>query len=316
VRAPLSDGTQSAYVPFGPEVAPEPGDVGSFLERLSEELRPLLGTQCAFIRWDLPWMSLHARDPEDFAEDGQWHGPPPDRLREIRMNFGTADHNLRKAPRDLLPPDTMLVDLSGSEEAILARMHYKTRYNIRLSQRRGVVVQEGSVDDLPAWYEIYAETATRNRFEPMPLAHFQAMLDVSAERRGAPVAVRLLLARHEGRLLAGLLLAIAPERATYLYGASTHERRNLMASSAIQWAAIRLARAHHCRDYDLFGASPRGDSPHALAGVHRFKAGFGGAMLHREGCWDYPYDDAVYAEWRAWEEALVQRRGIAGPESP
>lgn len=314
VRAPLSADADYAYVPFGPEIAPDADDVGRFLERLSRELQPMLGSRCAFIRWDLPWTSVHARDPEDFTGTGEWQGPPPAHLREIRMNFGTLDHNLWKAPRDLLPPDTVLIDLDGSEHELLARMHHKTRYNIGLAQRRGVVVDEGTAADLPAWYAVYLETTTRNRLKPMPIAHFRTMLDERAEGSASPVQTRLLLARRDGRILAGMLLAITPSRATYLYGASTREHRDLMASSAVQWATIQLAKTHGCTDYDMFGAAPRDADPHPLARVHRFKTGFGGRLVHREGCWDFPYDEGIYASWRAWEVADVQRRAIGGSD--
>src|SRR5690606_2371482 len=166
-------------------------------------------------------------------------GPPEGRLRELRMNFGTEESNLWKAPRDLLPADTVLIDLEPSEDEILARMHQKTRYNVRLAARRGVVVEEAGLADLPAWYELYLETMARHRLAPMPLEHFETMLDERAEGTASPVLARLLLARDEHRLLAGMLLAIAPPRATYLYGASTREGRERMAPSALQWAAIR-----------------------------------------------------------------------------
>jgi len=310
VRSPLSDEADYAYVPFGPEIEPDADSVGTFLERLSRELRPLLGSRCAFIRWDLPWTSVHARDREDDASRDAWQGPPPTHLRELRMNFGTLDHNLWKAPRDLLPPDTVLIDVDGTEDELLARMHHKTRYNIRLSQRRGVVVQEGTLADLPAWYELYVETMRRNLIEPLPIAHFRTMLEERAEGSASPVVTRMLLARHEGRLLAGMLLALAPSRATYLYGASTRTHRDLMASYAMQWAAIRLAKAHGCKDYDLFGAAPGNGNAHPLSGVHRFKIGFGGRLVHREGCWDFPYDETTYKGWRGMEEAHVLRRAI------
>lgn len=312
VRSPLSGDADYAYVPFGPELAPDADEVGSFLERLSRELRPMLGRRCAFIRWDLPWTSVHAREPADFTGDGEWRGPPASHLREIRMNFGTSDHNLYKAPRDVLPPDTVLIDLDRSEDELLARMHPKTRYNIRLAERRGVVVHEGTAVDLPAWYELYLETAERSWFKPMPMGHFRAMLTERAEGSASPVLPRLLLAHHEGRLLAGMLLAVTPARATYLYGASTRKHANLMAPYAVQWAAIRLAKASGCRDYDMFGAAPRSGAPHSLAGVHRFKIGFGGRLVHREGCWDFPYDAQAYTAVRRWEESEVVRRAIAG----
>ncbi len=310
VRSPLNADLDCAYVPFGPELAPDEDDVGSFLEQLSCSLEPMLGPRCAFIRWDLPWTSVHARESRDFTGSGEWLGPPPSHLRELRFNFGTELRSLRKAPRDLLPPSTLLVDLVGNEDDLLARMHPKTRYNIRLAERRGVVVTRGTAADLPSWYALYLETTARNRLEPMPFVHFETMLDERGEGSTSPVLPRLLLAHHEGRLLAGMLLAIAPARATYLYGASSGQHRELMASSALQWAAIRVAKDAGCMDYDMFGAAPRTGDPHPLAGVHRFKVGFGGRLVHREGCWDFPFDERSYEDWRGWEEAQVQRRGI------
>ena len=310
VRTPLADDVECAYVPWGPEVAPDADSVGAFLERASRELRPMLGPRCAFIRWDLPWTSIHAREPDDFMQDGAWRGPPPGHLRELRVNFGTAEHNLHKSPRDLLPPDTVLVDLSASDDVILGRMHPKTRYNIGLARRRGVVIEPGTHAGLAAWYELYLETATRSGFTPLPLARFDAFLAETAQESASPVTPHLLLARHEGTLLAGMLLAIGPSRATYVYGASTRERADVMAPYALQWAAIQLAKAYGCRDYDMFGAAPRSGMPHPLAGVHRFKVGFGGSLVHREGCWDFPFDDDVYATFRRWEVSDNVRRSI------
>ena len=310
LRSQLTADTDYAYVPYGPELAPDAEDMGRFLERLSLELRPMLGPSCAFIRWDLPWEAVHARDPANYTASGEWHGPPARPLRELRMNLGTDEGNLWKASRDLLPPDTVLIDLRDPEETILARMHPKTRYNVRLSERRGVVVSRGGLDDLREWYELYLETTTRHHLEPMSFTHVETMLRERGERVASPVVIELLLARHGGRLLAGMLLALAPARATYLYGASTRSQRELMASYALQWGAIRSAKAHGCRDYDLLGAAPRVGAAHPLAAVHRFKSGFGGQLLHREGCWDFPFHDTTYQAWRAHEESVIARRAV------
>jgi hypothetical protein len=311
LRVPLAHDVDCAYVPFGPEVAPESERVGAFLEQLSRQLQPLLGSGCAFVRWDLPWTSIHARRPDDFTDDGSWKGPPSAGARELRMNINTEDRNLWKAPRDLLPADSILVDLRGSEDTLLARMHHKSRYNIRLAARRGVVITEGTVAELAVWYEIYRETMARNRLAPLPLEHFFAVLEERGRGSASPVETRLLLARNRrSRLLAGMLIALAPSRATYLYGASTSAERHLNASSALQWEAMRVARAHGCTDYDMLGAAPRHDEAHPLAGVHRFKIGFGGRLVHREGCWDFPFDERRYKGWRGWEQAQVAARAI------
>jgi hypothetical protein len=310
LRVPLSADVECAYVPFGPEVAPDAERVGAFLEQLSRQLRPLLGRSCAFVRWDLPWTSIHARTPEDFTGDAVWKGPPSPHARELRMNMSTEDRNLWKAPRDLLPADSIVVDLSAPEDTLLARMHHKSRYNVRLATRRGVAITEGTIADLPAWYEMYLETMGRNGLAPLPRAHFVAILEECGRGSASPVETKLLLARHRCRLLAGMLIALAPPRATYLYGASTSTHRHLMASSALQWEAMRVAKAHGCTEYDMLGAAPRHNDAHPLAGVHRFKMGFGGQLVHREGCWDYPYDHRVYKGWRGWEQAQVAARAI------
>ena len=310
LRSPLTATTDYAYVPYGPELAPESEDMGVFLERLSLELQPILGSRVAFIRWDLPWEAVHARDAASFTSTGEWHGPPAKQLRELRMNMGTDERNLWKAGRDLLPPDTVLIDLHDPEDIVLSRMHSKTRYNIRLAERRGVVVSEGGIADLREWYEMYLETTARHALEPMSFAHAEAMLHERTEGVASPIITKLLLARHDGRLLAGMLLALTPTRATYLYGASTRAHRELMGSYALQWGAIRAAKAYGCRDYDLLGAAPRAGEVHPLAGVHRFKSGFGGRLLHREGCWDFPFDGDTYQAWRAHEDALIARRAI------
>lgn len=310
LHSPLTADTSYAYVPYGPEVAPDPESMGVFLERVSLELQPILGPRCAFIRWDLPWEAVHAREASSFGPSGEWRGPPSRALRELRMNLGTGEQNLYKAARDLLPPDTVVIDLRDSEEAILGRMHHKTRYNVRLAERRGVLVTEGTSADLREWYELYLETTTRHGIEPMSYTHAETVLGERAEDAASPVTTKLLLARHGDRLLAGMLLAMAPDRATYLYGASAHSHRELMGSYALQWGAIRTAKAHGCRDYDLLGAAPRTGSTHPLAGVHRFKSGFGGRLLHREGAWDFPFHDATYSEWRYHEEAAIARRAV------
>ena len=78
------------------------------------------------------------------------------------MNWGVADVGLRKAPTDILPPDTITLDLRGEEDSILGRMRPKTRYNIGLSARRGVRVHQGGEKDLGTWQNLYNETARRN----------------------------------------------------------------------------------------------------------------------------------------------------------
>jgi len=304
-----------AYVPFGPEYPPEEDSRGLFLEHISEEVRDFIPRDCIFLRFDLPWNSPYAEDPSNYDDRGCLLDPPEPAARELRMNFGTDRHALRKAPTDIMPPDTILIDLRPSEEAILARMKPKTRYNIGLAGRHGVTVSEESIESLPCWYALYAETAKRDGFFCHEYPHFSTVLAEGSGQRNStrekaeascpgPVcqtSTHLLMARRNGEALAGMILAVSGRKATYLYGASSSGSREHMPSYALQWAAMRLAKSCGAQSYDLFGCSPRPDPEHPLYGLYRFKSGFGGELIHRQGCWDYPLDTKAYELWCAGE---------------
>ena len=295
----LGGGNFIAYSPFGPETLPDGERRGEYLAALSSELGAYLGPSCVFIRWDLPWISPYAEEEDRYDDDGHWLGPPETRLRELRMNWGVSGVGLRKAPGDILPPDTILVDLRGDEDSTLARMKPKTRYNIRLSFRRGLRVREGGIQDLGTWQKLYDETSRRNAIASHGRRYFDALLQAGE----SDAKVKLLIAEKGGIPLAAMFLSISADRATYLYGASSGEDRGLMAPYALQWAAMGLARRQGCASYDLFGVAPRPDPEHPLNGLYKFKSGFGGMMLHRQGAWDYPYDEGSYGIYLARESA-------------
>lgn len=297
----IGPGTQMAYVPFGPELLPDDECRGKWLENLSEQLRPHLPENCAFIRYDLPWESPWAYEPSRYTPDQQWLGAPKARVREMRMNFDTEYWNLRKSPTDLLPPDTVLIDVQSDRDRILKRMKPKTRYNIRLSARKGVRVRDAGIAGLPVWYDLYCQTAKRHKMALNDMAYFASALQVPKQKSSSGAKVHLLLAETGDEPLAGIILAISGTRATYLYGASSSAHANLMGSYAVQWEAICMARKAGCREYDLFGVSPGPDPSHPMYGLYRFKTGFGGWMLHRQGCWDYPIDEKQYDVYRAAE---------------
>jgi lipid II:glycine glycyltransferase (peptidoglycan interpeptide bridge formation enzyme) len=124
-----------AYVPYGPELEPAEEFRGVFLEELSECLRSLLPRDCFMIRYDLAWESFWARDEEAFTPEGIWLGPPAHQLQELRFNFTTHNRNLRKAQSNILPSNTIFLDLRKDEASLLQSMKPKTRYNIGLAQR-------------------------------------------------------------------------------------------------------------------------------------------------------------------------------------
>jgi lipid II:glycine glycyltransferase (peptidoglycan interpeptide bridge formation enzyme) len=100
-----------------------------------------------------------------------------------------------------------------------------------------------------------------------------------------------------------MFLVLSGKRATYLYGASSSTNRHLMSTYALQWDAMERAKERGCKEYDMFGVSPNPDPSHPLYGLYRFKTGFGGALFHRMGCWDYPLDGKTYEAYRTSEMA-------------
>jgi lipid II:glycine glycyltransferase (peptidoglycan interpeptide bridge formation enzyme) len=302
----LAPGTAVAYVPYGPEMLPDDEARGSFLEELSEVLKTGLPGSCFMVRWDLPWESPYTQDELHFDDKGFWAGDPEPHVTEIRMNFGTMRRNLRKATGNLLPTDTIFVELGSAagsfdRETLFARMRPKTRYNIRLAERKGVSVREADAADLSTWMSLYAETAARNGIVSHGEAFFRPLFSASLLQDSEAGRVKLLIAEAGGEPLAAMFLALSGERATYLYGASSSRRRELMAPYALQWEAMRIAIREGCREYDFFGVAPRPDPNHPLYGLLRFKIGFGGRMFHRQGCWDYPYDQDAYNAYRVKE---------------
>jgi lipid II:glycine glycyltransferase (peptidoglycan interpeptide bridge formation enzyme) len=248
---PLGPGFSFAYVPWGPPEA------GESLSSLARALRPLLPRSVAFIRFDPPWPGIV--------------GPP-----------------LVKAPSDIQAPDTVLVDLSPAEGEILARMNPKWRYNIGLASRKGVAVRQAGEGELPVFYRLLQETARRDGIAVHSPDYYRTLFAHGRDYRSGGQELRLYLAEHEGEALGAIITLFRGAQGIYLYGASSGRKRNLMASYALQWRAMGDARAWGCRSYDLFGIPPSADPGHPMAGLYRFKTGFGGRIVRRPGSWDYP----------------------------
>ena len=180
--------------------------------------------------------------------------------------------------------NTMWMDIQPSEEELLANMKQKTRYNIRLAGRKGVTVREGTAEDLPLMYRMYAETSVRDGFVIRPEAYYLRVWQLFMEAG----MMTPLLAEVEGDVVAGLALFHAGKCAWYLHGMSRAVHRNKMPTYLLQWEAMRKAKALGCARYDLWGAPDVFDDSDSMWGVFRFKQGLGGEVICTLGAWDYP----------------------------
>jgi peptidoglycan pentaglycine glycine transferase (the first glycine) len=177
---------------------------------------------------------------------------------------------------------TIWVDLAPDEDTILARQKQKTRYNTRLAAKKGVTVTHTGPEGIGEWYKMYRTTAERDGFTIHSLDYYRQVLDILGSRGMAT----LLLAHHEGDLLAGIIVFSFGQKAQYMYGASSNVKRNLMAPYLVQWEGMRWARAHGATVYDLWGIPDRLEENEDLWGVYRHKSGYGGEIVRYVGAFD------------------------------
>ena len=204
---------------------------------------------------------------------------------------------------DVQPRYVFQVPLAGRTEAeLLKGFNQLWRRNIKKAAKQGVTVRRGTFEDLPAFHEIYVETAERDEFRPRPLPYFTRMWQ--ALEPEDPDRIRLYLAEHEGTIHAATLWARVNGHVWYTYGASTTAGRDLRPSNAIQWQMIRDAAEGGADTYDMRGITDTLDPEDHLFGLLQFKVGTGGFAQEYAGEWDYALRPALN---RAFE-AYMRRR--------
>ena len=269
-----------------------------FLSELAIALKPELPKNTIAIRFD-PDVSFTNPEDRDLFNYGMQLITYADRLK------------IRKNSVDIQPPDSTLVDLTGTEEEILEKMHSKWRYNIRLSERKGVVIHRYLGNDInlsekiDKFYELTKITNARDGNASHSKAYYADLIKSSAEEVAAgkdvPV-ISLYIAEHEGEEIASIMTLFSHNEAIYLYGASSNNKRNLMPNHLLQWTAMKDAKAYGSKYYDMYGMPPEGkDENHPMHGLYMFKANFGGKNIHRTGSWDIPLK-AIYHPYSAAEK--------------
>lgn len=194
------------------------------------------------------------------------------------------------AARSVQPLRTIMLDVTPDEDTLLARMKEKWRYNVRLAARKGIQVRlASSEDDVRAWYRIMETTSSRDEFGIHTEEYYvRAWHLLTANDKG-----RLFLAEHEGQLLAGIFVTLFGGEGIYLYGASSNEKRNLMPNHLLQWEAIRWIKQQGATRYDFWGIPDTDDSEESMAGVYRFKQGWGGNVVRFAGGFEREYQPLV-----------------------
>jgi len=204
---------------------------------------------------------------------------------------------VRVSPHNIQPPRTILIDIRASEDEILAKMKQKTRYNIRLAEKKGVTIR--AWDDIESFHKMMLVTSGRDGFGVHSLEYYRRAYELLHPKQMGEI----LVAEYEGKPLAALFVARNGNRSYYLYGASTDEERNRMPAYLLQWEAMRWAKGRGCEEYDLWGVPDEDEttleadfeSRHdGLWGVYRFKRGFGGELKRAAQAMDRVYNPLLY----------------------
>lgn len=186
--------------------------------------------------------------------------------------------------------NTVLIDLTPSEDEMLAHMKQKTRYNIRLAEKKGVALRIGTQPDLPILYKMYAETSVRDGFVIRDEGYYRTVWEMfmtpQVSNLQSPLA-EPLIAEVGGEPVAAIFVFYFAGRAYYVYGMSRSAHREKMPTYLLQWEAMKRAKANGCTVYDLWGAPDVFDESDSMWGVYRFKEGLGGGVVRTLGAWDF-----------------------------
>jgi lipid II:glycine glycyltransferase (peptidoglycan interpeptide bridge formation enzyme) len=274
----LPGGLSVAYVPRGP--------VGRLTDTLLAEIDLVCREERAvFLK----------------LEPDAWAGEQPD-LVEKAKSWHPA--------RTIQPRRTILISLTQSEDELLAAMKQKTRYNIRLAEKKLIVIRPS--DDLETFHKMMLVTGARDGIG----AHARSYYEKAYQLYHPTGQCELLFAYFEDQPIAAVMIFAAGKTAWYVYGASTEIERNRMPTYLLQWEAIRWAKQHGYSIYDLWGIPDVDEaeleekftqkgSHEGLWGVYRFKRGFGGDVRRSIGAWDRVYRPVLYSAY----SLLMKLRG-------
>ncbi|MBI4134719.1 MAG: peptidoglycan bridge formation glycyltransferase FemA/FemB family protein [Candidatus Sungbacteria bacterium] len=209
---------------------------------------------------------------------------------KVQKSFFSLQPSAFSLSTNLQPKETILIDLTKSEEEMLGAMHPKTRYNIRLAERHGVQIETRSGKEaLDCFYRLLGDTAERDGFSLHPKGYYECLLSSNSE----DFENRLFFALHGGEIAAAAMVNFYRGTATYLHGASNYALRNIMAPYVLHWGIIEDAKVRGCHTYDFGGIDEM-----RWPGITRFKGGFGGSRKVFPGALDVPGKPFYYQLYR------------------
>ncbi|MFD1408028.1 lipid II:glycine glycyltransferase FemX [Kroppenstedtia eburnea] len=296
-----------AYLPRGPVINWESKNIGEWFAPLFEFLRRRnvfsikMEPPVVRAKWKTPTIKSYLKEVRDHGLKGKTFrdlGPDEVDARAEYVQQELTAMGWKKKEGEggfsaIQPQYVFRLPLQGRTlDEIFAGFHSNWRRNVRKSEKQGVEVTEGGLEELPEFYDLLKVTAERDKFAVRSYSYFETMY--KALKKEDPNRIRLYLARYENQLLASTLAIHSNGHTWYLYGASSNEMREKMPNHAIQWRMIQDAHELGAHTYDFRGISDALDESEPLYGLLRFKLGFGGEACELIGEWDYPLQPILH----------------------
>lgn len=219
--------------------------------------------------------------------------------KEYDKNNNITDHNINidfknlvVSPKDAFYPHSYVVDLTKSEEELLAGMHPKTRYNIKVANRYNVEIKE--LDTQAAfdkYLDLTFDTTARQGFYLHSRKYHQTQWNI-LKKTGM---THLMQAIYNGQVLSAFMIFKYKDRLFYPYGASLNINREVMAPTLLMWEVIKLGKKLGCTSFDMWGSlGPNAREGQNGYGFHRFKQGYGGTLVEFVGTYDLVINSNLY----------------------
>lgn len=212
------------------------------------------------------------------------------RIEPKCLELPTIHYLLPTKSQNIQPGKTLLIDLIKSADDLLAEMHPKTRYNIKVAQKHGVEIKDEF--DITAGHGLFFDealkliiaTSKRQKFITFPPSYYKNLVDFFALGQLGGVRLHIYKAIFQNQLLAAAIMVDFGKTRTFLFGGSSDEHRNVMAPYFLHWQAMLDAKAQDMAVYDFWGTET---SSGEVPGFVRFKLGFGGWEQTYAGAYDY-----------------------------
>ena len=240
---------------------------------------------------------------------------------DIEDNERTSDFFLERgftaSKKTIMHQCTFRLDLRESLDDLLQQMESRTRYAIRVSERKGVLISDTSPkEDLDTFYRLYLETFRRASIPPQPYKHFLDVWRVLVSKGLA----RIFLASYQGQVIAGAFNLMFGDKCWYLWGASRELHRDTNPNQALQWHIIQWAKEKSYHWYDLQGVPCQVEKGDPSGGIYLFKRGFGGQFVKLIGEWDLVLSpnlyrvlnrlQPVYLKWRSSLPGITREKHV------